>query len=297
MNKRNKTKSLEIFLVTLSAFLITGQSPDASAQDIPANPFEEQTRVETPTEESEPEPQRRSGQPAELSSYNFGLSGVGYTPIQLDIMDTPYSYNQRNKAKEVLRRRLTLRHNPDGSPVYIRHCRHAEGGCEARINELVDEIFRVARDENIDPWLILAISFYETSFNPFDVGSSGAGGLMGLNPLQYRTIRFFWDREYRSSCINATDACQDEIIHAGVERLEEGVRTCNGDANAALRYYVSGTCTRNQTYARRVLRIRRYMLDEAAQVPDEHWCDPPRPICDPNSLGGPDPLQGLDLDI
>lgn len=284
----------------LTAIMMFGVMSSSHAQD---NPLEavpqdgdesvlDNTEAQNElTEEDVEQPEADRG-----IAHTFSLTGEGYEPVFLDVMETPYSFNQRYKAKKAILSQLTLHEDSNGEPVYIRHCRETENGCEARIELLVDHAFRVARENETDPWLVLAIALYKTNFNPFDVGTAGVGGIMGLRPYEHRNLRFISDVAYRESCRSAEDACQEEIFSTGVQVFLNSVEQCGNDVSAALRHYVSNSCNRNSRFAVGVIRIRQKLLEIAYNIEDVEWCNPPRPICNAG-FDSTDPIEGLDLDF
>lgn len=297
-NNTMEKKMRLICMVTVLLFVFVNIS---HAQDNPleAVPSQEvlspSDEIETTDENNtDPAPEQVIEQPG--VAHTFSLSGEGYEPVYLDVMETPYSFNQRYKAKKAILSQLTLHEDAEGGPVYIRHCRETENGCEARIELLVDHVFRAARETETDPWLILAIALYKTNFNPFDVGTAGVGGIMGLRPYEHRNLRFINDSHYRDECRTAEDACQEEVISTGVQVFLNSADQCGGDVTSALRHYISNSCDRNSRFAAGVIKVRQELLEIANGTEDVEWCNPPRPICNAG-FDSTDPIEGLDLDF
>ena len=220
------------------------------------------------------------------------ICSTAFAQVGDDILDTPYSFNQRNKAKEAVLNHL---HREDGN--YVSYCdgEAAPMGCELRVEALVNHIFDSARDHRLDPWLFLAVAVESSGFNPFHVSQRVRTGVMGLPHTRAyrRRDAFFTDSEYRIQCFNVADACQENIIEQSAQILREAIDTCTSDEaefsdfNRGLRRYATGSCRANARFATRVLAQMRELRDFALTVEDVNECDSNPAAC-------LDPIGGLE---
>lgn len=161
--------------------------------------------------------------------------------------------------------RLTIWQRPDGRRVYASHCRMARDGCPARISAYARLITGLAREFDVDPFLVGAIVVRESGLNPFAEGTAGERGIVQLHPggVGHR-VRFVRNDAYRRRCRRATDGCQAEVLREGVQLIANSMRRC-GDVEQALGMYNSGRC-RVTGYSRRVLAERTRLIELAKGV-------------------------------
>lgn len=94
-------------------------------------------------------------------------------------------------------------------------------------------IIQVAESYGIDPAIIFAICYRESTYNPASVGDHGASfGLMQIQPKWHR------DRMARLDCTDLLDPYQNVIV--GTDYLAEQVARYSGDIRKALVAYNAG---------------------------------------------------------
>jgi hypothetical protein len=165
-----------------------------------------------------------------------------------------------------MERRLTLGRRSDGTPVYVRHCRDAPGGCRARLRAFATLIDEASVRYGIDPFLLAGMAMRESSFDPGAVGRVGEAGIVQLHPRgEGHDIRFVQDRSYRRRCLRRTDACQGPVVDRAAEALARSTRRC-GSLTRALARYATGRCDRGIGRVHRVLEERDRLV-EASREP------------------------------
>jgi hypothetical protein len=142
-----------------------------------------------------------------------------------------------------------------GRTIPASHCRHAPGGCEERLSKFAHYLVDAGRLHGIDPWLMAAMAFKESGFNPFAMGSVGELGILQINPgrRDAKTVRFIRDEWYRKRCRKEPGACQREIVEHAAQVLSRSLELCGGDLSKALGAYNTGRCGGNSRYSERVL--------------------------------------------
>ena len=99
--------------------------------------------------------------------------------------------------------------------------------------ELQLHIIQVAESYGIDPSVIFAIAYRESSYNPASIGDNGAAlGLMQIQP------RWHSDRMVRLGCSDLLDPYQNVIV--GTDYLAEQLARYGGDISKALVAYNAG---------------------------------------------------------
>lgn len=168
-----------------------------------------------------------------------------------------------NSAPQLLLRAIQTRiavsyDRRSGRTIPASHCRHAPGGCEKRLAAFAEYLVDVGTRRGTDPWLMAAMAFKESGFNPFALGSVGELGLLQINPERKDAngVRFVRDEWYRKRCRNEPGACQREVIDHAAQVLSRSFQRCNGDVVGALGAYNTGRCAGNLSYAKRVLDER-----------------------------------------
>ena len=158
-----------------------------------------------------------------------------------------------------LDQRLTIGVSPEGRVVHVQHCRTSQVGCRTRIAALSKVITDVSNVHGIDPFLTAAIAIRETRLNPMAIGPVGERGIVQLHPEYIgRTVPFVYDDDYRNSCLSHPEACQSEVLDAGLGLFRWAVNKCRR-VEEGLGWYNSGHCIKN-IYTRGVLRERRRLL-------------------------------------
>ena len=110
-------------------------------------------------------------------------------------------------------------------------------------------IIQVAESYGIDPAILFAMAYRESTYNPASIGDRGASfGLLQIQP------RWHSDRMARLGCTDLLDPYQNVIV--GADYLAQQLQRYGGDMGKALVAYnaghYSGTIT---TYAQVVLEI------------------------------------------
>ncbi|MGD8860127.1 MAG: transglycosylase SLT domain-containing protein [Myxococcales bacterium] len=146
-----------------------------------------------------------------------------------------------------------------GDGVPAAHCRHAPEGCERRLAEFSRYLVRAGQRFGVDPWLMAAMAFRESGFNPFALGAAGEMGILQINPQRRDAehVRFMQDEWYRRRCRKKAGACQQEVVEHAARVLARSMQKCGGDVVDALGMYNTGRCGGNDRYAKRVLAERR----------------------------------------
>jgi hypothetical protein len=154
-------------------------------------------------------------------------------------------------------------------PAY--HCRHAPGGCDQRLSAFAGYLVSAANRTKLDPWLLAAMAFKESGFNPFALGSLGEMGILQINPERRdaREVRFMRDEWYRKRCRREPGACQQEVVDHAAQVLSRSFEKCGADVMDALGAYNTGRCGGNDRYAKRVLTERAELMRAAGvQTPE-----------------------------
>ena len=157
-----------------------------------------------------------------------------------------------------------------GRTIPAAHCRHAPGGCEKRLMIFARFLAQSAERHGVDPWLMAAVAFRESAFNPFAMGSVGEAGVLQIHPRSPRAknLRFIHDEHYRRRCRGKSDACQQEVIDHAAKVLARALDLCEGDVSDALGAYNTGRCGGNSRYSKRILETREQLLEMVGLPPD-----------------------------
>lgn len=152
-----------------------------------------------------------------------------------------------------------------GRTIPASHCRHAPGGCDRRLSAFAEYLVSSANRHQMDPWLLAAMAFKESGFNPFALGSLGEMGILQINPERRdaREVRFMRDEWYRKRCRKEPGACQQEIVDHAAQVLSRSFERCGIDVMDALGAYNTGRCGGNDRYAKRVLTERAELMRAA----------------------------------
>jgi hypothetical protein len=170
-----------------------------------------------------------------------------------------------------MRARVSVSTDKTGRTIPAYHCRHAPGGCDERLGAFAKYLVVAAQKHSIDPWLMAAMAFKESGFNPYAIGSLGEIGILQINPERRdaRSVRFIRDKWYRQRCKKEPGACQQEVVNHAAQVLSRSFELCRGDVMDALGAYNTGRCGGNDRYAKRVLGERDALRSAAGLGPDQ----------------------------
>lgn len=94
-------------------------------------------------------------------------------------------------------------------------------------------IIKTCEEYTINPSIIIAMCFYESSFNVDAIGDNGAGmGLMGINP------RWCWPEMEKLNCPDMRDPYQNVTV--GIDILAQKMAKYDGNPEMALMSYNAG---------------------------------------------------------
>jgi len=195
--------------------------------------------------------------------YAFALvliSGVGACLVHLGAARAQENPDQ--VLQRAMRARVTVNTDPHtGVTIAAVHCRHAPEGCDRRLLEFANYLNSAGAKSGIDPWLLAAMAFKESGFNPFAMGSLGELGILQLHPQNPRSknVRFIHDEWYRKRCHKEVGACQREVVERAAQLLARTVEQCGGNIKDALGAYNTGRCGGNSRYSKRILGERNLL--------------------------------------
>jgi hypothetical protein len=176
------------------------------------------------------------------------------------------------KLGQAMRVRIAVSYNQkSGKTIPAYHCRHAPGGCESRLSTFAQYLVEAGSQYGVDPWLMAAMAFKESGFNPFALGSLGEMGILQINPERRDAVnvRFIRDEWYRRRCRKEPGACQREVVHHAAQLLGRSFERCERDVKDALGMYNTGRCGGNIGYSKRILAERDELLRAAGALPGE----------------------------
>lgn len=94
-------------------------------------------------------------------------------------------------------------------------------------------IIKTCKEYQINPSVVIAMCFYESSFNSDAVGDNGEGmGLMGINP------RWCWPEMEKLNCPDMKDPYQNVTV--GIDILAQKMAKYDGNPEMALMSYNAG---------------------------------------------------------
>lgn len=126
--------------------------------------------------------------------------------------------------------------------------------------DLQDHIFRLCEEYEIDPAIVIAICFRESSYRPTVMGDNGNS--YGLMQIQ---LRFFHDRMAKLGCTDLLDPYQNVTV--GIDFLAELLERYDGDIAKALTAYNRGSYGGTVTqYAWKVLETAEELRSETYAV-------------------------------
>lgn len=194
-------------------------------------------------------------------------------------VESPYSWNQRHKAREVVHNYL-VNSGRIGSV-----CQEIIDPitCKQRVNALVNAIFSSSQRHNINPWAMVALTYETTRFNPFHVDNSEFTGVIAI-PLKAdfrRQSQFFRNRQFRDNCQREVDACQVEIIDHAISRIAETMeRRDESLARTLQRYSRENEPSERARFSRHVRRRTRNLRAAATLIEDLDICTVHRMACE-----------------
>jgi len=166
----------------------------------------------------------------------------------------------------------------NGEFVLHRSC-NSYDECIERINVISGWIVDLAVEHDFDPWLLAAIAFYESNWNPFAVSKRNARGILQINPRHHLASKskFIHNRNYRIKCKNEPGNCQKEVVVMALKHLEEDLVECNNNLEQALTMYNTGHCVVKdpkskrfgfkRSYVNKIYAIRNNLKASTANVP------------------------------
>jgi hypothetical protein len=173
---------------------------------------------------------------------------------------------------QAMRERISVSYNQkSGKTIPAYHCRHAPEGCEERLSTFAQYLVEAGSRHKVDPWLLAAMAFKESGFNPFALGSLGELGILQINPgrRDAKTVRFIRDEWYRKRCRREPGACQREVVDHAAQLISRSIERCERDVKDALGLYNTGRCGGNDRYAKRILQERDELLKAAGVTSKE----------------------------
>jgi hypothetical protein len=182
----------------------------------------------------------------------------------------PVPTDLTSSLANAMRSRIAVAYDSkNGGTIPAAHCRHAPGGCDARISTFAQYLVEAGHKYAVDPWLLAAMAFKESGFNPFALGSIGERGILQINPgrKDAKQVRFIQDEFYRRRCTREPGACQREIVDHAASVLARSLERCGGDVGAALGAYNTGRCNGHLGYSKRILEAREELLQAAGLKP------------------------------
>ncbi len=166
--------------------------------------------------------------------------------------------------QKAMRQRVIINTDPHtGRTVAAFHCRRAPEGCDRRLLEFAHYLTDAGQKTGLDPWLLAAMAFKESGFNPFAMGSLGELGILQLHPNnpRSRSVRFLHDEWYRKRFRREVWSCQREVVDRAAQLLAKSVELCGGNLKDALGAYNTGRCGGNVVYSKRILGERKLLRE------------------------------------
>ena len=195
---------------------------------------------------------------AEERAHGAGASAVVAAPAHAN---QPAAADSELLSR-AMRARVTINTDPHtGRQIAASHCRRAPEGCDRRMAEFAGYLTDAGQKNGLDPWLLAAMAFKESGFNPFAMGSLGELGILQLHPNNPRSkhVRFLHDEWYRKRCRHEIGACQKEVVDRAAELLARTVEQCGGSLQDALGAYNTGRCGGSSVYAKRIIGERKLL--------------------------------------
>jgi len=162
----------------------------------------------------------------------------------------------------------------DRQGIITPSCAKTPEGCETRIRLYVEYILQAAYAQDLDPWLLSALFFNESRFNPWAVGAIGERGIAQINPRTKRgkRLKFVKSPWFRKRCTKIPGECQETIVMEAAKHLRAAIDNCGGDVILGMSMYNSGRCELRNKYVKNVFRYKM-AFEEGEQAKDIRYCD------------------------
>jgi len=174
----------------------------------------------------------------------------------------------------ILNYMMMCRRRSDLTTVFRKSCRDAHGGCEDRIRHFAQYIVNAADKYDLNPWMLAAMGYNESRFNPFAVGPNvGSKGAWQLHPRSKRgrTSKFVKSSWYRRKCKRIPGNCQEEIVHKAADHMVSSIRYC-GNLAGGLSMYNTGRCAIRRRYIKNTARTWNDLQMKFGEK-EVQWCD------------------------
>lgn len=166
----------------------------------------------------------------------------------------------------------------DRKRVLLRSCRTAHGGCENRIDQFADYILNASDEYDLNPWMLAAMAYNESRFNPFAEGPAvQSRGILQLNPKtkRGRVSPFAKNgrraQRFRAKCKKIPGNCQEEIVFKAADHITSSIKLCGGSLALGLSNYNTGRCELRRKYIKNTTRVWRSMQYDG-QPEKVRWC-------------------------
>lgn len=200
------------------------------------------------------------------------LIAVIFIPANVEAQTTMERFHEETGDREILTQiildELTIWTRPaNDERVYVRFCRNLRHGCEREIATYINYIFDVAYEQDVDPWLLVALAWHESRFNAFAESPAGAFGIFQFlrRGAWSRGLPFVRSRWYRERCRTELGSCQYSSVRQAVFWITESIAHC-GSVRGGLRMYNSGSCHGPRRYASAILNFEREFLERAERI-------------------------------
>jgi hypothetical protein len=126
-------------------------------------------------------------------------------------------------------------------------------GARARAETLAAMFVDAGAYAAVDPYLITALAWHESSFSEDSISHVGAIGLLQVHPAH-------WGREPLRMCIHYPQHCTFWLLRGGATALAHYTRKCGSELRG-VHAYRHGRCGPVGNRARLVLRLRNAIRD------------------------------------
>lgn len=192
-----------------------------------------------------------------------------------DFIETDESFAIREKLTTAIIKNLEFcKRRSDGVGVVAPNCARAPEGCRQRIELLVEYTLEAAYVYDLDPYLLAAVLFKESRYNPWAHGSIGERGVAQLHPRSKRgkKSKFVRSARYRKRCEKLPGNCQGEIIMAAADHIRSAIDKCGGSPALGISMYNTGRCEPRWKYLRKVnYWYNAFMENRRAKT--LRWCN------------------------
>jgi hypothetical protein len=202
-----------------------------------------------------------------ISSASFGQ--------EQKVEKTTKSFSIRTKLTTVIIENLKFcKRRVDKAEMITPSCANAPEGCRQRIELFVEYVLRAAYAYDLDPYLLAAVIFNESRFNPWASGPIGERGVAQLHPRSKRgkKSRFVRSAWYRKKCRSLPGNCQGEIIMAAGDHIRSAIDKCGGSEALGISMYNTGRCEIRHKYVRKV-NYWYVAFMENRRAKTLRWCD------------------------